>query len=192
MSRTAKSHYELLELSASANADTVERMFRYLSTKHHPDRGGDKEKFSNLVKAFEVLREPVSRDAYDAQLQKEKQEREGLVEHARQAGPDVEVRKQLLHLFYARRRQSVGSPGIGAMSIEKEMDLPEEMLSFHLWFFREKGWIRREEDGGMSITAEGVERVEASKFSVSKLARIEAEQQSIQMPVMHVAQVQQA
>ena len=42
-------------------------MFRYLAAKHHPDKGGDKERFNYLVKAFENLRDSVSRAAYDAQ-----------------------------------------------------------------------------------------------------------------------------
>ena len=84
ISKTAKNYYEILELSANANQDTIERMFRYLATKHHPDSGGDKEKFSFLVKAFENLRDPVSRATYDAQLQQQDRENAGLAEHAKQ------------------------------------------------------------------------------------------------------------
>ena len=189
MSKTAKSYYELLELSANANQDTIERMFRYLATKFHPDSGGDKDEFSNLVKAFEVLRDPTSRAAYDAQLQQVKQDNKVLVKHAQQAAPDAEIRNQLLHLFYTRRRQANGSPGIGTVTVENEMELSPEILNFHLWFFREKGWIQREEDGGLSITAEGVERAEANKYRASNnLARIEAQPQSVAIPSMHVRQ----
>ena len=192
MSKTAKSYYELLELSANANQDTIERMFRYLAAKFHPDSGGDKETFSSLVKAFEVLRDPSSRAAYDAQLQQEKQDNKVLVEHAQQAGPDAEIRHQLLQLFYTRRRQANNSPGIGTVTVENEMDLSPEILNFHLWFFREKGWIQREEDGGLSITAAGVERAEASGFRASNLARIEAQPHSVPMPSMHVGQTNAA
>jgi len=189
MSKTAKSYYELLELSANANQDTIERMFRYLATKFHPDSGGDKEQFSSLVKAFEVLRDPSSRAAYDAQLQKVKQDNKVLVEHAQQAGPDAEIRNQLLHLFYTRRRQANGDPGIGTVTVETEMGLSPDMLNFHLWFFREKGWIQREEDGGLSITAAGVERAEASKHRASNnFARIESQSHSVPVPMPHVSQ----
>jgi len=188
MSKPAKNYYETLELSANANQDTIERMFRYLATKHHPDSGGDKEIFSTLLKAFEVLRDPDARSAYDATLQQQKQENKALVEHAREAGPDAAVRHELLHLFYARRRQAVGSPAIGTMTIEKEMDLSEEMLNFHLWFFREKGWIKREEDGGLAITAAGVERVEAGEMRAKKLARIDAQCNTTAMPAIHLNQ----
>ena len=172
MSKPAKNYYEILELSANANHDTIERMFRFLATKHHPDSGGDKEMFNRLLKAFEVLRDPTARSAYDKELQQEKQANKVLVEHAREAGPDAAVRHELLQLFYARRRQAVGKAAVGSMTIEKEMNLSEEMLNFHLWFFREKGWIQREEDGGLAITADGVERVEAREIQQRKLARI--------------------
>ena len=189
MSKPAKNYYEILELSSNANQDTIERMFRYLATKHHPDSGGDKEKFSALLKAFEVLRDPAARSAYDTTLQQEKKEKKVLVEHAREAGPDAAVRHELLQLFYARRRQAVGSPALGSMTIEKEMDLSEEMLNFHLWFFREKGWIKREEDGGLAITATGVERVEAGEMRARKLARLEVQSDTIALPAIHGGQV---
>ena len=72
------------------------------------------------------------------------------------------------------------------MTIEKEMDLSSEMLNFHLWFFREKGWIKREEDGGLSITADGVERIEAAGIRASKAVRIANQPDTLAMPVMHV------
>ncbi len=174
MSKTAQNYYEILELSTGANQDTIERMFRYLATKHHPDAGGDKEKFSFLVKAFENLRDPVSRATYDAKLQQEQKDNAGLAEHARQAGPDTADRHELLCLFYARRRQNENSPAIGTLTIEKMMKLPTEVLSFHLWYFREKGWIKREENGGFAITAEGVDRVEASEMAMNHHLRIES------------------
>jgi hypothetical protein len=34
-------------------------------------------------------------------------------------------------------------------------------LAFHLWYFREQGWIAREESGVMSITAQGVDQIES-------------------------------
>lgn len=176
MSAANKDHYEVLQLSANATQDTIERMFRFLASKHHPDAGGDKEKFNYLVKAFEVLRDPVARAAYDIELQKERQQNDRLAEHSQQAGPDTADRHELLCLFYARRRQNESSPGLGIVTIEKMMNIPEEVLNFHLWYFKEKGWIQREEYGGMSITAAGVDKVESSEFELAKNPRIESTQ----------------
>ena len=30
-------HYEVLEVSPNANSETIERIFRYLATRYHPD-----------------------------------------------------------------------------------------------------------------------------------------------------------
>ena len=58
-------YYELLELSPNANLETIERVFRYFATKWHPDAGGDKDKFSTLMQAFEILKNPETRAKYD-------------------------------------------------------------------------------------------------------------------------------
>ncbi len=184
MGNIAKSYYEILELSSNANQDTIERMFRYLATKHHPDTGGDKETFSYLVKAFEALRDPVSRAAYDAQLHQEHQASAALVEHAKQAGPDTIDRHEMLCLFYARRRQNEDNPAVGVVTIERTMNLPPEVLKFHLWYFREKGWIKRAENGGLEITAEGVDRVEAHEIAmINTNLRSEAQNSLLPVPI---------
>lgn len=35
---------------------------------------------------------------------------------------------------------------------------PVEHLQFHLWYLKEKGWIRKTESGMFAITVEGVDR----------------------------------
>ena len=105
-------YYELLELSPNANLATIERVFRYFATKWHPDAGGDKAKFTKLVRAFETLRDPATRAAYDAKYQQRQQEAENLISNARSAGRDTVDRHKLLCLFYARRRQDAKRPAV--------------------------------------------------------------------------------
>ena len=172
-----QNHYEVLQLSPNASIESIERMFRFLATKMHPDAGGDKEEFHRLVKAFEVVRDPASRAAYDAELTNQNLQNDHLQQHASQAGSDVVDRHQMLCLFYARRRQGGNQPALGTMTVAKMMDVPQEVLDFHLWYFREKGWIKRAEDGGYAITAEGVDKVEASEIQIGNHLRIEAQPQ---------------
>lgn len=40
-----KKFYELLGVEKTATTDEIKKAFRKLALKHHPDRGGDKEKF---------------------------------------------------------------------------------------------------------------------------------------------------
>lgn len=41
-------YYELLGVDKKASLDDIRKAFRKLAIKHHPDRGGDKEKFQEL------------------------------------------------------------------------------------------------------------------------------------------------
>ena len=162
MTHDFEDYYELLELSPNASLATIERVFRYFATKWHPDAGGEKEKFVLLVRAFETLRDPAARAAYDAKYQKYQERTVKLVEDAGAIRRDSVDRHHLLSLFYARRRQDLKRPGLGITTVERLMNCPAEILEFHLWYFREKGWIKREDHGAFAITADGVDRVESS------------------------------
>ncbi len=64
-----RDYYEILEVSRDADADTIKKAYRKLALKHHPDRNdGSKEseeKFKEATEAYEVLRDPQKRAAYD-------------------------------------------------------------------------------------------------------------------------------
>ncbi len=61
--------YKILGVSMDATADDVKKAYRKLAMEHHPDRNnGDKkaeEKFKEITEAYEVLRDPQQRAAYD-------------------------------------------------------------------------------------------------------------------------------
>jgi molecular chaperone DnaJ len=64
-----RDYYEILAVARDADADAIKRAYRKLALQYHPDRnGGDKdaeEKFKEATEAYEVLREPEKRAAYD-------------------------------------------------------------------------------------------------------------------------------
>lgn len=78
-----KKFYELLGVDKSATTDEIKKAFRKLALKHHPDRGGDKEKFQELNMAHEVLSDKQKRDIYD------KYGEEGLREGGGGGGADL-------------------------------------------------------------------------------------------------------
>ena len=60
-----KNYYQTLGVDRSASADEIKRAYRKLASQHHPDKGGDKTQFQEIQKAYEVLGDPQSRQAYD-------------------------------------------------------------------------------------------------------------------------------
>ena len=157
-------HYEVLESSCNASFETIERTFRFLAKRYHPDatEGGDRQRFTEIVEAYETLRDPEKRAAFDELRTGQLSEQKAIMREAGHASSDTHDRHRLLTLFYAQRRRDYKNPGIGASTLEELMGLPTEVLEFHLWFFREKGWINREDSGVLSISAAGVDKIEAT------------------------------
>lgn len=158
--------YEILEISPNANPDTIERVFRYLAQRYHPDNRetGDAARFSEIVDAHNTLRDPVKRAEYDVHYTGHVDLRRETVEEAsdpKGIERDVVIQDKLLALLYVRRRRDVHSPGIGDSELETLSGCPREHLEFHLWYLKAKGWIARTENGTFAITAEGVDRANA-------------------------------
>ena len=156
-------YYEILEISPNANSGTIERMFRYLAQRYHPDNQdtGDRLRFDVIVEANDTLRDPVRRAQYDIQHKNQSGFRSKLTEEASDSkgvGRDVDIQNKLLSILYVKRRQNISDPGIGKLELERLLGCPAEHLEFNVWYLKEKGWIARTEDGMLAITVEGVDR----------------------------------
>jgi hypothetical protein len=156
-------YYELLEVSSNANSETIEKIFRYLATRYHPDvcGTGDKARFNQMIEAYNTLRVPESRVAYDIQFRQHQQHQAELVSESEAANSDGVDRYRLLTLFYAQRKRDMKAPGVGAMKLAQTIGCPMEVVEFYIWYFREKGWVKREDSGLLAITAEGVDEIES-------------------------------
>ncbi len=90
-------HYRTLQVTRDADPEVVERAYKTLSRKHHPDRvtgSGQSDatrRMQAINEAYGVLRDPASRRAYDATLPPE---------HA--GGWDVFWERGLVGLFMDR------------------------------------------------------------------------------------------
>eukprot|EP00746_Dinoflagellata_sp_MGD_P164181 gnl/MRDRNA2_/MRDRNA2_92667_c0_seq1.p1 gnl/MRDRNA2_/MRDRNA2_92667_c0~~gnl/MRDRNA2_/MRDRNA2_92667_c0_seq1.p1 ORF type:complete len:215 (+),score=67.74 gnl/MRDRNA2_/MRDRNA2_92667_c0_seq1:129-773(+) len=76
---TSQTYYDLLGITDEASAEEIKAAFRKEALLQHPDKGGDKDRFDELQKAFRVLDDPKQRDDYDEMLWKQ-EARAGLVE----------------------------------------------------------------------------------------------------------------
>jgi len=59
-------YYEILGLNKDCSHDEIKTAFKKLAREHHPDKGGDKEKFQEIQKAYETLSDPEQRSEYDS------------------------------------------------------------------------------------------------------------------------------
>ncbi len=161
--RSFADHYEILEVSPNANAETIERIFRYLAHRYHPDNPetADRNRFDAVVEAHNTLRDPVKRAEYDVQHKSHSEVRGSLAGEAGNGGGidlDTHIREKVLSLLYVKRRRSLNEPGIGDLELARLSECPHERLAFHLWYLKQKGWIERLDNGMLAITVEGVDR----------------------------------
>jgi molecular chaperone DnaJ len=61
----AKNYYETLGIDRKATSDDIKKAFRKLAQKHHPDKGGDEEKFKEITEAYSILSDDKKRREYD-------------------------------------------------------------------------------------------------------------------------------
>ena len=158
-------YYELLQISPGAEPETIQRVFRMLAQRYHPDNKvtGNEERFRAIHSAYRILSDPVTRAQYDLDYNAQRALRWKFFDQ--NLGVDsVEVEKHvrggILTLLYRKRRAEASSPGMPMFDIESLIGRPREHLEFSLWFLREKKLVQRTDDNFFTITATGVEYVE--------------------------------
>jgi curved DNA-binding protein CbpA len=156
-------HYEMLQVSPRADRETIQRIFRYLAKRYHPDNpdSGDTDRFKQLLESFRILSHPESRAAYDASYESQREVRWRIFDQATVAdevASDRRVRSAILQLFYTARRHDPDHPGLGVFDLERLLGCPEDHIKFHVWYLKENGWLQRLENGMLAITASGVDR----------------------------------
>ena len=60
-----KNFYKELGLDKNATKSEIKSSYRSLVKKHHPDAGGEKERFLAIQNAWETLNDPIKKEQYD-------------------------------------------------------------------------------------------------------------------------------
>ncbi len=63
-----KNLYEELGLENNATKSEMKSAYRALVKQHHPDAGGQKERFLAIQNAWEILNDPIKKEQYDKNL----------------------------------------------------------------------------------------------------------------------------
>ncbi len=168
-----KDYYEIMELNPNAVQQTIEKVFRLLAKRYHPDNlhTGDTERFSLLTEAYQVLSDPAKRAAYDAGYDNVRSLKSKIRTQVFEAGhisDDKQIRHGILSILYLARRRNARNPGVGIVYLEQVLECLEEQIEFHLWYLKEKGWIQRTDTGMFAITAGGVDAVEEQDLLLRK------------------------
>ena len=160
-------YYEVLQVSDSAEPETINRVYRIFAQRYHPDNRetGNEARFREITEAYQVLSNPEKRAQYDATHQRLAKERWRLVSEGAQSENNFEleqvVRLTVLEALYTKRRLEPHTPGIYLRELEKMIGRPREHLEFTIWFLNQKKLINTD-DARMYLTAEGAEYLEES------------------------------
>lgn len=83
-------HYKTLGVDRSASAEEIKRAYRRLASLHHPDKGGDTQRFQEIEAAYRTLSDARSRAEYDNPRQR-----------LHQPGPGFDF-EEIFNMFGAR------------------------------------------------------------------------------------------
>lgn len=160
-------YYELLQVSTSADPETINRVYRLLAQRFHPDNQntGNESRFRMILEAYTVLSDPEKRAKYDIKHAQQRQDRWRLVATGAQIENDFEmeqvVRLTVLEALYTKRRLEAEA-GISLLDLEKLIGRPREHLEFTLWFLGQKKFVTRDDNSRLLLTVEGAEFLEQS------------------------------
>ena len=166
--QNTEDYYDVLQISTNAEPETVNRVYRMLAQRYHPDnqQSGNENRFRKVTEAYSVLSDPEKRAKYDVLHQKQRDDRWRLVASGAQSENDFEmeqiVRLSILEALYTKRRLEPMSPGIPFRDFEKMTSRAREHLEFTIWFLLKKKFVEYDDKSSLSLTVEGAEYLEQS------------------------------
>ena len=130
-------YYEILQISPNADGETIQRVFRMLAQRYHPDNSetGDEKVFQRVLNAYRTLSDPEKRAAYDVQHQASRALRWKIFDQSKSSlGVEGEKRKRwgVLSLLYTSMIEEPRQPGIMVRDLEELLGCPREHLRVHV------------------------------------------------------------
>ena len=134
-------YYEALQISPNADLDTIQRIYRMMAQRFHPDNAetGNQAAFQLILQAYRVLSDPEKRAEYDAQHRAATEVRWQIFDKPESsAGSGIEEEKKkrwaLLSALYMKRKNDPERPGMRFRDFTALLGCPIEHLRFALWY----------------------------------------------------------
>ena len=168
-------YYDLLQVSSTAEIETIHRVYRLLAQRFHPDNHetGNPARFRQISEAYGVLSNPEERARYDIVHAQQKQGRWKLVSTGVHAENDFDmeqmVRLTVLEVLYTKRRMEPREPAIYSLDLEEMIGRAREQLEFTLWYLGQRKYVTRDDNSRLIITADGVDHLEANYRANTRL-----------------------
>lgn len=164
--QTAVNYYDLLQINPHADLDTIDRVYRILSSRYHPDntQTGDADRFRLLTEAYQVLSDPGRRKEYDRQFEMGPGRPLAIFlgkEFTDGIDAEAKIRVGILCLLYSKRRANPDFAALSLLDMENIMAFPREGLLFALWYLRAKRMVLQDDRSSFIISAEGVDFLES-------------------------------
>lgn len=149
-----RSHYDVLEVSHGASPEVLRAAYKSLIQRYHPDRNpgdaGAAERSALVVKAYQVLSDPVSRSVYDLDLKRQ---------------------SESLQRVGAGRRELPLAEGSRGRELHWLSWAPIVLLALFLWFFWSAFFDAPPVSPGATTIASPHDRVAASDGQALSAAR---------------------
>jgi curved DNA-binding protein len=160
-------YYDLLQVTPNCDPKIIESAYRYFAKMYHPDHAetANVEKFSQLSKAYNVLRDPAKRSEYDrSYLVKSNRANPFSLDNEtdgdqKTAVGDAEIHEKILLTLYKRRREHANDPGVVGWLLQEMLECSDDHFEFHVWYLKSKGFIENTEQGTLAVTIQGVDHV---------------------------------
>jgi curved DNA-binding protein CbpA len=173
-------YYEALQVSPTAEPDTIHRIYRLLAQRFHPDNRetGDANRFRVVHEAYQELSDPARRARYDVLHHQRQQDRLRVVAAGAKAEEDFELeqinRLTVLEALQAKRRVEPNTSGMPVTELEQLTGRPREHLEFTIWYLVQKKFAQRDDSARLLITAEGVDFLEQNYRANVRRRRLQA------------------
>ncbi len=160
-------HYNVLEIDAKSDAETIQQAYGKLAQKYHPrnPETGDRAKFEAVNLAYEVLSDPALKAEFDKLKGGGEEKAEfkfsGLDFFAG-LGRETALRAAVLCVLYDRRRNSPFTPGLPLRRIENMLETTTEGLNFALWYLKQRNLASSDDKSNLLITVEGMDYLESN------------------------------